>query len=89
MGKHSDSLLNTYILWNTIFQRLTSNMFFTVMAFSFAVKEVSLMDQGLNAKQHILQLEQVSYELCMLENYADYAASNMFLNHPTIFLDFH
>jgi hypothetical protein len=46
------------------------------------------MDQGLNAKQRILQLEHVSYELCMLENYADYAASNMFLNHPIIFLDF-
>ena len=28
-------------------------------------------------------------ELCMLDNYADYAVSNMFLNHPIIFLDFH
>jgi hypothetical protein len=44
------------------------------------------MDQGLNAKQRILQLEHVSYELCMLENYANYTASNMFLNHPIIFL---
>lgn len=48
------------------------------------------MDQGLNGKQRILQLEHVSNELCMLENYADYAASNnMFLNHPIIFLEFH
>ncbi|CAD6237430.1 unnamed protein product [Miscanthus lutarioriparius] len=39
-----------------------------VMAFSFAVKEVSLMDQGLNAKQHILQLEQEISLLSRLEH---------------------
>jgi len=39
------------------------------------------MDQGLNAKQRILQLEHVSNGLFMLENDARYFASNdMFLN---------
>jgi hypothetical protein len=41
------------------------------------------MDQGLNAKQRILQLEHVSNGLCMLENDARYSDSNdMFLNQP-------
>ena len=55
--------------------------FFYSDGFFFAVKEVSLMDQGLNAKQRILQLEHVSNGLFMLENDARYFASNdMFLN---------
>jgi hypothetical protein len=40
-------------------------------------------------EQCTLQLKYVSYELCILQNYADYAASNMFLDHLVIFLDFH
>ena len=69
------------IFCNSLFERLTSNIFFYSDGFFFAVKEVSLMDQGLNAKQRILQLEHVSNGLCMLENDARYFASNdMFLN---------
>jgi hypothetical protein len=64
-------------------------MYLTVTDFFFAVNEVSLLDEPLNTEQCALQLKHVSYELCMLQTYADYAASNMFLDHPVIFLDFH
>jgi hypothetical protein len=65
-------------------------MYLTVMAPSLLSSKYHLPYEGPNTKQHILQLEHVSYELCMLQNYVDYAASNnMFLEHPIIVLGFH
>ena len=81
VNKVQNVWMSANIFCNSLFERLTSNIFFYSDGFFFAVKEVSLMDQGLNAKQRILQLEHVSNGLFMLENDARYFASNdMFLN---------
>lgn len=72
------------------FKDFTSNMYLTVMASSLLSRKYHLPCEGLNTKRRTLQLEHVSYELCMLKNYVDFAASNsMFLDHPIIVLGFH
>jgi hypothetical protein len=65
-------------------------MYLTVVAAPLLSRKYHLPYEGLNTEQHILQLERVSYQLCMFQNYVDYAASNsMFLDHPIIVLAFH